>query len=78
MTLEPHSKPTPTQSTYSDTRRYLQEKPKIGVETMRQQGIDFESRVAVCQGAPSKNLLKLMLPVVFDHRDFMTFSEVGE
>jgi hypothetical protein len=43
---------------------------------MRGQGIDFESRVAVCKGAPRKSIRKLLLPVVFDHRDFITFSEV--
>jgi hypothetical protein len=47
------------------------------VEAMRLQGIDFESRVAVCKGAPRKNFLKSLLPVVFDHRDFISFSEVS-
>lgn len=56
---------------------YLEKQSKVSVETLRKQGIDFESRVAVCRGAPKKNLLKLLLPICFDERDFVTFSEIA-
>lgn len=56
---------------------YLEKQSKVSVETLRKQGVDFESRAAVCRGAPPKNLLKLILPMFFDQRDFVTFSEIA-
>ena len=39
-------------------------------------GADFESEVAICRGAPEKNILKRCLPCVFDERDFASYGEL--
>ena len=49
----------------------------MSVATLRKDGTDFEGRAAVCRGAPKKHFLKLILPMFYDQRDFVTFSEVS-
>ena len=39
-------------------------------------GSDFESKAAVLQGAPSKTILKIILPCIYDERDFVAMGEV--
>ncbi|CAB9499565.1 expressed unknown protein [Seminavis robusta] len=56
----------------------MKEKSKIGVETLRQQGVDFEGRAGICRGgAPKKNFFKVVMPLFFDQRDYITFSEIA-
>ena len=49
----------------------------MSVETLRKLGTDFEGRAAVCQGAPKKPFFKILLPFLFDQRDYVTFSEIA-
>ena len=39
-------------------------------------GSDFEGNAAVLRGAPKKNILKRVLPLCFDERDFVAYGEV--
>ena len=61
----------------SNAVSYLQQRAKMSVETLRREGADFEGRAAVCRGAPKKPLFKILLPFLFDQRDFVTYSEVS-
>lgn len=58
-------------------RSDLQQRSRMSVDTLRKLGTDFEGRVAVCQGAPKKPFFKILLPFLFDQRDFVTYSEIA-
>lgn len=49
----------------------------LPVRVLRADGnVAFESYAAICPGAPEKNVLKRVLPWVFDERDFATYGEL--
>mmetsp|Transcript_8262 Transcript_8262/g.12706 ORF Transcript_8262/g.12706 Transcript_8262/m.12706 type:complete len:238 (+) Transcript_8262:176-889(+) len=49
----------------------------ISVQALRgKTGADFESEVAVLEGAPKKDFLKRFLPLIFDERDYVSYGEV--
>lgn len=49
----------------------------LTVEMLRgEQGSDFECYAAIFRGAPEKNILKVLLPCIYDERDFISYSEV--
>jgi len=69
--------------TYDDPRKFAPKAPvskgsnALSVKALRGgKGSDFESYAAVLRGAPGKNFLQIILPFIFDERDFVTFGEV--
>ncbi|GAX20993.1 hypothetical protein FisN_1Lu353 [Fistulifera solaris] len=49
----------------------------LTVEMLRgDQGADLECYAAVFRGAPPKNILKVLLPCIYDERDFVSYNEV--
>ena len=48
----------------------------LSVATLRGTASDFESEVAICRGAPEKNIFKKLFPMIFDERDFATYGEL--
>jgi hypothetical protein len=51
--------------------------PKLTVEMLRgEKGADLECHAAIFRGAPPKNILKVLLPCIYDERDFISYNEV--
>jgi hypothetical protein len=64
----------------------MSKSPEMSIESLRRKAQEeskicgsrkfFESYAAVIQGTPSKNILRICLPCVFDERDFVSYGEV--
>jgi len=53
------------------------EPPSLSVPALRgQTGADLEGYVAVLRGAPQKNFLQILLPCIYNERDFVAYGEV--
>jgi hypothetical protein len=49
----------------------------LTVEMLRgEQGANLECYAAIFRGAPPKNILKVLLPCIYDERDFVSYNEV--
>ena len=49
----------------------------LTIEMLRgEQGTDLESYAAIFRGAPEKNILRVLLPCIYDERDFISYNEV--
>lgn len=48
----------------------------VSAPKLREQGVDFESYAGIFNGASPKNILQILLPCIYDERDFVSYSEV--
>lgn len=54
-----------------------EEASQLSVEALRSgYGAEFESEAAIIQGPAHKDILKRMLPIFYDERDFVAYGEV--
>jgi hypothetical protein len=80
-TAEP-TKPVEPAVPYDDPKKFAPQFTKeqmnhLSVAALRGgAGSDFESKAAVLRGAPTKNILQILLPCIYDERDFVAMGEV--
>lgn len=48
----------------------------LSVTALRSSGSDFEGKAAVIQGRAEKNIMKRLLPIIYDEGDFVSYGEV--
>mmetsp|Transcript_1595 Transcript_1595/g.4178 ORF Transcript_1595/g.4178 Transcript_1595/m.4178 type:complete len:241 (+) Transcript_1595:94-816(+) len=48
----------------------------LSVAQLKKQGTDFESEAAVIKGRVKKDILKKILPFIYDERDFVSYGEI--
>eukprot|EP00536_Pseudo-nitzschia_multiseries_P002007 jgi/Psemu1/294657/fgenesh1_pm.26_\ len=53
-----------------------QKSSSLSVAELKKQGTDFEGEAAVIQGRVKKDILKKMLPFIYDERDYVSYGEV--